>query len=158
MLSIDLVKHIKSDRAQKKTKQPFRSPLFERISGLVRQYALGESFLRRLDEFADHLPRGNVKFDRGKVKETFEPPLFSLSTEEEYRVTMAIMKKVNNPYLDFVNSPDEILLCGSLFRRSPSLGPDQLARYHFEILLLAELGKGGRRDLKTSKVNRGGEK
>ena len=136
---MDLVKHIKSERAQKKIKQPFRCILFARISSLVKEYALGESFLRRLDNIPDHLLSEDLKFDRVKTKEPFEPPLFSLATEEEYRVTMAIMNKVNNPYLHFVNSPDEILLSGPLFRRNPSLGPDKLARYHFETLLLDEL-------------------
>ena len=141
MLSMDLLKHIKSERAQKKVKHPFRRALFDRINGLVKEYALGESFLKRLDNFPDQLLRENAKLDRGRGKEHFEPPLFSLSTEEEYRVTMAIMEKVNNPYLHFVNSPDEIVLCGPLFSRNPSLGPDKLARYHFETLLLYELAR-----------------
>jgi len=136
---MDLLKHIKSERAQKRIKQPFRRALFDRINGLVRKYGLGESFLRRLDNFTDHLLRENLKFDRVRPKGHFEPPLFSLSTKEEYRVTMAIISKVNNPYLHFVNSPDEILLCGPLFRRNPSLGPDKLGRYHFETLLIDEL-------------------
>lgn len=136
---MDLVKHIKRERAQKRIKQPFRRTLFDRISGLVKEYSLGESFLSSLDNFS--LPRENLKFDHVRAKEPFEPPLFSLSTEEEYRVTMAIINKVNNPYLHFVNSPDEILLSGPLFHGNPSLEPDKLARYHFETLLLDELAK-----------------
>lgn len=136
---MDLVRHIKSERAQKRIKQPFRRTLFDRISGLVKEYSLGESFLRSLDNFS--LLRENLKFDHVRAKEPFEPPLFSLSTEEEYRVTMAIINKVNNPYLHFVSSPDEILLSGPLFRRNPFLGPDKLARHHFETLLLDELAK-----------------
>jgi hypothetical protein len=158
MLSMDLVKHIKRERAQKKIKHPFRRTLFDKINGLVKQYALGESFLTRLDNFTDHLLKEDLRFNRVKAKEHFEPPLFSLSTEEEYRVTMAIMENVNNPYLHFVNSPDEILLCGPLYSCNPSLGPDKLARYHFETLLLGELAKEDVRDLKTPHLNQGGEK
>ncbi len=158
MLSVDLVRDIKSERAQKKAKQPFRRALFERINSLVKEYALGETFLRRLGNFTDDLLRESVEFDCLKAKARFEPPLFSLSTQEEYRVTMAIMTKVNNPYLQFVNSPDEILLCGPLFRRNPSLGPDHLARYHFEALLLRELANENPRNLKTPDVNHGGER
>jgi hypothetical protein len=78
-----------------------------------------------------------------KAKEPFEPPLFSLATETEYRITMAIVSKVGNPYLTFANSPDEILLCGPLFRLNPRLDPEQLSTRHFETLLLAELAKAG---------------
>jgi hypothetical protein len=139
---MDLVKHIKSERVQKKIKQPFRRALFHRISGLVKEYALGES----------------LQLDRVRVKEHFEPPLFSLSFEEQYRVTMAIMNTVNNAYLHFVNSPDEILLCRPLFSCNPSLGPDKLARYHFETLLLQELGKQDGGDAETPNLKQDGEK
>ncbi|MGH7771786.1 MAG: hypothetical protein ACREQA_06070 [Candidatus Binatia bacterium] len=155
---MDLVKHIKRERAQKRIKQPFRRTLFDRINGLVKEYALGESFLSRLDNSSDHLRRENLTFDRVRVKEPFEPPLFSLSTEEEYLVTMGILRKVNYPYLHFVHSPDEILLCGPLFRRNPSLGPEKLARYHFETLLLEELAKQGAGDAETANLNQDGEK
>lgn len=158
MLSKDLVKHIKRERAQKKTKQPFGRATFDRVNALVKEYALGEGFLRRLDDFADHVFRENPKFDHVRAKELFEPPLFSLSTEEEYRVTMTIIRRVNNPYLSFVNSPDEILLCGPLFSRNPSLGPDKLAGYHFETLLLDELAKEVGRAVTTPNLNQGGEK
>ena len=172
----NLLKHIKRERAQKKIKQPFRGTLFNRINSLVKKYSLGEEFLRRLDNLGDcfvalaprndgggglslraegeaisnfpgQLPGEELRFDHGRPKEHFEPPLFSLSTEEEYRITMEIIRKVNNPYLHFVNSPDEILLCGPLFHLNPSLGPDKLAEYHFETLLLYELAKEDVRDL-----------
>lgn len=126
---MDLLQDIKSERARKRRKPPLRRTLFDRINGLVKEYALGESFLRRLDGIADHFSRGNLEFDRVRAKEHFEPPLFALSTREEYYVTMAIIDKVNNPYLHFVNSPDEILLRGLLFRCNPSIEPDRLARY-----------------------------
>lgn len=155
---MDLVKHIKRERAQKKIKQPFRRALFHRVSGLVKEYALGESFVKRLQNFTDHLLSEELQLDRVRVKEHFDPPLFSLSPEEQYRVTMAIMNTVNNPYLHFVNSPDEILLCRPLFSCNPSLGPDKLARYHFETLLLQEPGKQDGGDAETPNLNQDGEK
>jgi len=156
MLSVDLLRHLKSERAQKKTKEPFRRALFDRINSLVMKYALGETFLERLGNFTDDLLRESLEFDRLKAKVRFEPPLFSLSTQEEYRVTMGIMKQVDNPYLHFVNSPDEILMCVPLFSRNPFLGPDQLARYHFETLLLHELAKKAPGELETPGGNHGG--
>ena len=156
MLSVDLLKHIKSERAQKKTKEPFRRALFDRINSLVKKYALGEAFLKKLGNFTHDLLRESVEFDRLKAKAHFEPPLFSLSTREEYRVTMAIMNQVDNRYLHFVNSPDEILVCGALFRLNPRLGPDTLARSHLETLLLDELAKENPGELETPGGNQGG--
>lgn len=158
MLSVDVLRHLKSERAQKKTKQPFRRAPFDRINALVKAYALGETFLRKLEHVTDDVLRESSEFKPLRAKEPFEPPLFSLSTQEEYRVTVAILQKVDNPYLHFVNSPDEVLLCGPLFRRNPSLGPDKLARYHFEALLLSELANEHPRGLKTPNVDRGGER
>lgn len=137
---MDLLQHLRSERAEKRKKQRFEATLFDRINGLVKAYALGQAFLRDLEAPA-HPLGDELRFDRIKPKTPYEPPLFSLSTEEEYRVTMAIITRVANPYLDFVNSPDEILLCGALFRQNPVLPPERLARFHFEVLL-AEAAKG----------------
>jgi hypothetical protein len=140
MDNISLLQQIRSQRREKRRKQPFLPTLFARINGLVKAHALGEAFLRDLEAPAP--PRGeDVAFDRRKSKAPYEPPLFSLSTEEEYRVTMAIITRVANPYLNFVNSPDEILLCEALFGQNPALPPERLARVHFEGLLLAEVAK-----------------
>lgn len=150
---MDLLKHIKGERAQKRTKQPFGRPLFGRINTLVKEYALGESFLKRLDESTHQGVKQALESDRVREKVPFEPPLFSLSTEEEYRVTMAILDKVHNPYLHFVNSPDEILLSEALYSRNPSIGRDQLATCHFQTLLQSELAKEDMGDSKMPELN-----
>jgi len=137
---MSLVQHIRRERAEKSKKEPFTPTLFDRINGLVKAHALGEAFLRDL-EAPPHPPGEEVEFDRIKPKAPYEPPLFSLSTEDEYRVTMAIIRRVANPYLNFASSPDEILLCEALFSRNPALPPERLARVHFEVLL-AEAAKG----------------
>ena len=138
---MDLLQHLRSERAEKRKKQPFAPTLFDRINGLVKTYALGEAFLGSLDAFEERLREEDLTLDRVRPKRPYDPPLFSLSTEEEYRVTIAVINKAGNPYLNFVNSPDEILLCGPLFRHNPSLAPERLARFHFEALLLAEVGR-----------------
>ncbi len=133
----DLLGRIRSGRAEKRRKRPFRPTLYARVSGLVKRYGLSEAFLRSL-ETPRELPRedelGPIRL---KPKEPYEPPLFPLSTEDEHRVTQAILARVNNPYLEHATSPDEILVCGSLFRQNPSLHAETLARHHFETLLLA---------------------
>ncbi len=85
-----------------------------------------------------------MKFNRVKLKTPMESSLFSLATKDEYALTMSIIGKVDNAYLKFANSPEEILLCRSLYRLNPLLTNQKLMRYHFETLLLHERAKANR--------------
>ena len=138
---MDLLQKIKSDRAQSKKKRPFKRTLFDKVSGLVRTYSLEESFLSRLEIPEDYLSEAKVESVQLRKKRPMEFPLFSLVAEKEYRLTTAIMSKVNNPYLEFAQSPDEIAISKTLFDLNPSLGAETLARCHFETLLLCERAK-----------------
>lgn len=133
---------MRAERPRRKAKRPFERTLFDRVNGLVRAHSLGKEFLARLAAADDEPCPENEGVDRTKGKASFEPPLFSLSSEEDYRVTMSILDRVSSPYLRFAASPEEVLLCGRLFRRNPLLGADVLARRHFETLLLAESARG----------------
>jgi len=135
---MDLLRQIRTGRAEKRTKTPFRRALYTRISGLVRRYGLDEPFLRTLETPGEPHREDGLAAMRLKRKEPYEPPLFSLSTEDEHRVTLAILTRVSNPYLQYATSPDEILVCDSLFRQNPSLHPEKLVCHHFETLLLAK--------------------
>ncbi len=141
---MDLLKDIKQKRAKQKQKKPFRRDVFNQISGIVKQYGLKESFLSILDNVEDDLSEENLKFRRVRLKTPMESPLFSLATKDEYALTMSIIGKVDNAYLKFANSPEEILLCGSLYRLNPLLTNQKLMRYHFETLLLHERAKANR--------------
>jgi hypothetical protein len=141
MQNVDLPKSIRAERARKKRKQPLEYTLFERIDGLVRAHALGEAFLGRLGGSREEPLPENVRFERTKEKEPYDPPRFPLSRREDFGITMAILERGNNPYLRYAASPDEILLSGPLFDRNPRLDPDILARHHFETLLLAEIAR-----------------
>ena len=138
---MDLLEQIKSDRAKKKKKERLRPTLFHRISGVVKRYGLGESFMSKLDNPEDFLLERNIEFAGVRKKRHFEIPLFSLAEEKQYRLTMAIIKKMNNRYLEFVYSPAEIAISKTLFDLNPSLGSEQLERHHFETLLLCERAK-----------------
>ncbi len=138
---MDLLQHLRSERTEKRRKQRFAPTLFDRINGLVKTYGLGAAFLSSLDAVHEQFREKDLTFDKGRPKPVYDPPLFSLSTEEEYRVTMTIITRVANPYLNFVNSPEEILFCGPLFRQNPALPPERLTRCHFEELLQAEVAK-----------------
>ena len=144
---MDLLEKIKSERAQSKKKRPFKRTLFDKVTGLVRAYSLEESFLSRLETPEDYLSEAKVELAELSRKRPIEFPLFSLSAAEEYRLTTAIMSKVDNPYLEFAESPDEIAISKALFDLNPSLGVDTLQRYHFETLLLCEHAKKEIKDL-----------
>ncbi len=133
---MDLVKDIRRGRAQQRATIPLRRTLFDRINDIVRRHALGEPFLANLASFSDDTLGEYLAVYRVRPKDHREPPLFSLSSEAEYRVTTAIIDIINNPYLHFVTSPEEILLCRSLFRRDPALPPEKLTNYHFATLLM----------------------
>ena len=135
---MDLLKDIKQKRAKQKQKKTFGRDAFNQISSIVKQYGLNNDFLSILDNVDDYLSRQNFKFSRIRVKTLMENYLFSLATRDEYTVTMSIISKIDNPYLKFAHSPEEIILCEPLYCLNPSLTPEKLIRYHFETLLLHE--------------------
>jgi hypothetical protein len=137
---VDFLTEIRRDRLKKRRKQPFQPSLFARISTLVREYRLTEDFLASLTATGIHLP-GDVDPVIPRDREPLIVPLYALVTEEEYRVTRAILQKVTNPYLASVQSPEDILFSGALFARNPALPSDRLVRWPFETLLLCELAK-----------------
>lgn len=138
------LQNIRNKRARQREKKPLKRDVFNQICSLVKQYDLKESFLSVLDNFEDDLSGENLKFNRVKLKTPMENSLFSLATKDKYSLTMAIIGKVDNAYLKFANSPEEILVCGPLYRLNPSLSNQKLMRYHFETLLLHERAKANR--------------
>jgi len=129
-----LRQQLRGERARRKNKVPFRISLFTRICFLVKTYGLGTSFINLLNKPIDHLAEDFWGQDPVPAKAPFQPSLFALATRAEYQVTMAIITRVNNPYLHFVQSPAEILLCEPLFKLNPALNPEVLASYHFATL------------------------
>ena len=138
---MDLIQRIKNERARNKKKRPFERTLFNKVSGLVKRYSLEESFLAKLEVPDDYLSEANMEFARVRKKQPFEIPLFSLLEEKDYRLVVTIINKINNAYLEFAHSPEEIALSKLLFELNPSLGVDKLEGYHFETLLQYEFAK-----------------
>ena len=151
-----LPQHIRNDRAQHKKKKPFRRDVFNRISGLVRWYGLDDGILKRLDKAVVYLPEEKRVSSRLRPKPPFELPLYSLATKAEFNLAMAIIHKIDNPYLQFVQSPEEILLCRPLYRLNPNLSPEQLMQYHFETLFLHEHAKAGHMKIEELKSKNNG--
>lgn len=138
---MDLIKDIKQKRAKQKQKSPFERNVFNQISGIVRRYGLKENFLEALDKFGDDLSTKNLKSDRIRLKVPVEGPLFSLVAKDVYFLTISIIEKVDNPYLKFAHSPEDLIWCGPLYRLNPSMASEKLRRYHFETLYLHERAK-----------------
>jgi len=133
-----LLQYIRNERARQRKKKPLKRDVFNQISDLVRWYGLKENFLDVLDKVEDYLSKEDLQYTRVRLKTPMERSLFSLVTESEYSLTLSIISKVDNTYLQFAESPEEILLCGTLYGLNPTIGPEKLMRYHFETLLLHE--------------------
>jgi hypothetical protein len=146
---MDLLERIKNNRAKLRRKKPIRRDLFNQISSIVSQYGLKESFFNSFDTVEDHLTAKKLNVSRIRMKAPMAISLFSLVAEDEYYLTMSIINKVDNPYIVFAHSPEEILLCKSLYRLNPALSSETLMRYHFETLFFHECAK-----LNRMKTNR----
>ena len=138
---MDLLKNIKQKRDKQRQKKTFRRNVFNQISAIVKRYRLTTGFIDVLDNVEDYLSEKNLNLNRIRVKAPLDSPLFCLASKDEYSLTMSIISEVDNPYLKFANSPEEILLCGPLYRLNPLLTNQKLVRYHFETLLLHERAK-----------------
>jgi len=138
---MDLLKDIKQKRAKQKQKKPFRRNAFHQICCIVKQYGLDNNFLSIIDNVDDYVSRESLNFPRIRVKAQVENHLFPLATKDEYMLTMSIISKINNPYLKFVHSPEEIIWCETLYRLNPLIDSKKLIRYHFETLYLHEHAK-----------------
>ncbi|MGW8325824.1 MAG: hypothetical protein ACWGNI_08940 [Desulfobacterales bacterium] len=138
---MDLLKDIKQKRAKQKQKKPFRRNAFHQICCIVNQYGLTNDFLNIIDNVNAYVSRESLNFPRIRVKAQVENHLFPLATKDEYMLTMSIISKIDNPYLKFVHSPEEIIWSKPLYRLNPSIDSQKLIRYHFETLYLHEHAK-----------------
>ena len=144
---MDLLKYIRSDRAQRKEKKPFRPTLFARVSALVEEYELTEDFLERLESPEGFFAERKTEVARIRKKVPFDFPLFSLCGEQHYRLAMEIIHRINNPYLEHASAPEEIALSKLLYDLNPSVGIERLEHYHFETLMQYELTSRELKDL-----------
>lgn len=138
-----LLREIRKKRASERAKRPMVFSTFDRISAIVSKYRLDKGFLKELADSRRFPFRTFPGPHHVKLKERLELPLFSLAGEEDYFIARAIVEITNNAYLEHVSSPEEVLLCASLFDLNPSLGSDALQRFHYETLLIYELARRG---------------
>jgi hypothetical protein len=131
---MDLKDSLRRERARGLGKTPLPPSLFSHVGGLVRRHRLGETFHRLL---ASMTPKGAETLARAcrmEAKPRYEAPLFFLATPEEYQVIQQILAELDNPYLAWARSPEEILLSLPLWQRRPGLDQETLAHRHFAAL------------------------
>jgi len=144
---MDLAQNLRSDRARQKRKQPHGRKVFNTVSCIVREYKLGEDFLKLIDNTDGYFSQRRMDLRQVKGKKVLELPPFSLVSQDEYRIAMAITGKLDNPYLQFAHSPEEMLLSARLYEANPSLTSQDLLRHDFGTLLLCQRAKEELADL-----------
>lgn len=138
-----LIEQIRRERLGKRAVRPFTPSLFTRIAGIVHRYGLDPNFLNMLNGAADLNSFNHGFLFSSSSKAAYFPPLFALVMETEYRIITGILDRVANPYLYFANSPDEILICNTLFALNPFIEPEHLRYHHFRTLLERLLSRSG---------------
>jgi len=131
---MDLLTRLKQSRAR--PKEPFRRSSFTVVSALVRRYNLDQQFLDNLKGLS--FEKEWVLSQEPRAKEPGGIPPFSLASAEEYHLTREILAALDNPYLRYASSPEELLHSLALYRLNPGLEPEVLARVHFLTLLARE--------------------
>jgi hypothetical protein len=132
---MNLKESLRRDRTRRKEKEPFSPSPFSHIGGLVRRHRLGEDFYRLIGSMTAANAESLARRCRTEAKPPYEAPLFFLATKEEYQVIQQILAGLDNPYLSFAHSPEEILLSTPLWEKRPGLDPEVLTSRHFAVLL-----------------------
>ncbi len=131
---MDLKDSLRHERARGKEKVPLAPSLFSHIGGLVRRHRLGEPFCRLIESLSAKAIETLARSHRNEAKPLYEAPLFFLATPEEYQVIQQILSVLDNPYLAWAQSPEEILLSGPLWQKRPGLDQETLTSRHFAAL------------------------
>ncbi len=138
---MDLAQDIKRDRRIRSRKVPQERRVFTTIGCIVKEYSLAEDFLTIREPSRDILDEDMVRTLRPKAKKRLDLPPYCMLPEAQYRLTQAIIRRWDGPYLRFASSPEEILLSRLLYDASPSLSAEDLMRHDFEALLLSEYAR-----------------
>jgi hypothetical protein len=143
---MNLARVIRSDRARQRHRLPREPGIFQVLGCIVKAHGLKRDFLERLKRAVGDRRRNEGQSLRVRAKSALEVPPFVLVSWEEYGLVREIMATVDNPYLVFARSPEEILLSTPLHEKNPALEPGELLHHEFETLLMAEEARGEIRD------------
>jgi len=131
---MDLKDSWRQKRLRGREKVPLSPSLFSHVGGLVRGYHLGEEFCRLMRSMTAEGIEKLARNGRGQAKVPYEPPLFFLATPEEYLAIREIIAGLENPYLRWAHSPEEMLLSPHLWRQRPGLDKAELGQRHLAAL------------------------
>ena len=131
---MDLKEAWRRERLRERAKEPISPSLFSYVGGLVRRHQLGAEFCRLLENMTEEGAEKLARDHESAAKVQYEPPLFFLATPEEFEVIQEILSDLDNPYLRWAHSPEEMLLSPHLWRRRPGLEPEELAQRHLAAL------------------------
>ena len=135
-IDMDLRKNIIDDRSRRKTKQNSEEKVFNAVCSIVKAYGLGNDFLKMLDGFEDSSGRQGAGALEVKAKRPLEIPPYCMVPGEAYGLVLDIMGRLDNPYLPFARSPEEMVLSAHLYQCDRSIDARQLLRHDFGTLLL----------------------
>ncbi len=135
---MDLRKNIKGDRARQRIKRHREDKVFNTVCTIVKNYGLKEDFLTvidnlNLDPDPGRHPLGGLEI---RAKQPIEIPPYCMVPVEEYGLVLEIINRLDNPYLSFARSPEEMVLSVRLHKSDPSLDARHLLRHDFRTLLL----------------------
>jgi hypothetical protein len=127
--------------------------VFNTVCVMTKRYGLGEDFLKMIDSL-DHDPgRHPVRSLEVRAKQPIEIPPYCMVSAEEYGLVQEIIRRLDNPYLSFARSPEEMVLSARLHDSDPSLDARHLMRHDFRTLLL---GLDARKELAALEARAGG--
>jgi hypothetical protein len=150
---MDLHKNIKDDRSRRRTKRNREEKVFNAVCSIVEAYGLGNDFLKMLDGFEDGSGRQGAGALVVKAKRPLEIPPYCMVPGEAYGLVLDIMGRLDNPYLPFARSPEEMVLSARLYECDRSIDARQLLRHDFGTLLLC---LNARRELAVLEGRRAG--
>lgn len=133
---MDLKERVRHSRELARRKEPFPLSRFALVGALLRHYGLGRTFLELWRTMTPKQAEELACRYKAAAKPVWEPPLFFLASPEEWDLIQAILASADNPYLDYVRSPEELLLAPFLWRRRPDLSPETLSCRHFGFLYI----------------------
>jgi hypothetical protein len=138
---MDLRKNIKDGRARQRIKRHREDKVFNTVCTIVRNYGLDEDFLKTIEDLDQDPWQHPVRNLEVRAKQPMEIPPCCMVSAEIYGLVLKIIGRLDNPYLAFARSPEEMVLSARLHRSNPSLDARLLLRHDFRTLLLG-LGAG----------------
>jgi hypothetical protein len=136
----DLIERLRKNATKK---EPLKRTIFHKLAYIIEENKITEDILRQITN-NDLTKQIQVRLldsslERSQKRNVTFPP-FHVAPQEVYSLVKKI-EELSNPYLDFANTPEEILAFNSLWQLNPGIDPKILEKNSLVSLLSAELAK-----------------